>query len=149
METHYHEVNLGWQYARLGQLSSPVLNENIDVATPPEFPKGMPGVWSPEHLLVASVSSCFMTTFLAIAENAKLDFDDFDCRAVGKLETVDNTLMISEIKLFPKLLLIDEGDVEKADRVLLKAEKACLISHSVRSQVSVQPTIRVVLKEYD
>ncbi len=52
--------------------SSPVLNTKIEVATPPEFPKGIAGIWSPEHLLVAAVSSCLMTTFLAVAENSKL-----------------------------------------------------------------------------
>ncbi|MVM41495.1 OsmC family peroxiredoxin [Spirosoma sp. HMF3257] len=149
METHVYEVNLGWQYARLGQLSSPVLTESIKVATPPEFPKGMPGVWSPEHLLVAAVAGCFMTTFLAIAENFQLDFDDFDCRAVGKLDKIDNTLMITEVDLFPELLLTDESDVEKANRVLQKAEKACLITHSIRSTVFMHPTIRTAVKEYD
>jgi peroxiredoxin-like protein len=149
METHYYEVNLGWQYDRLGQLSSPVLNDKIEVATPPEFAKGMPGIWSPEHLLVAAVSSCFMTTFLAIAEYSKLEFEDLDIRAVGKLEMVDNKLMVSEIQLFPKLLIADEGDTEKAKRVLVKTEKACLITNSVRSQVTMEPTVQTVVKAYD
>lgn len=39
MEPHYYEVNLGWQYARLGQLSAPGLTDTIDVATPPNFRK--------------------------------------------------------------------------------------------------------------
>ncbi|QMW01026.1 OsmC family protein [Spirosoma foliorum] len=149
MEPHYYEVNLGWQYARLGQLSSPTLTESIDVATPPEFPKGIPGVWSPEHLLVAAVSSCFMTTFLAIAENSKLDFDDFDCRAVGKLENKDSKLQISEIQLYPKLVLVDDSDIEKGERVLQKAEKACLIANSIRSVVTSKADIRVIVKDYD
>lgn len=149
MEPQYYEVNLGWQYARLGQLSSPLLTDTIDVATPPEFPKGMPGVWSPEHLLVAAVSGCFMTTFLAIAENSKLDFDDFDCRAVGKLESIDSKLQISSVELYPKLLLTDESDMEKAQRILQKTEKACLITHSIRSQVSLHPDIKIAVKEYD
>jgi len=149
MEPHYYEVNLGWQYSRLGQLSAPTLTDTIEVATPPEFPKGMPGVWSPEHLLVAAVAGCFMTTFLAIAENSKLDFEDFDCGAVGKLESIDGKLQISEVKLFPTLLLTDESDQDKAQRVLQKTEKNCLISNSIRAQVTMQPSIRIAVKEYD
>lgn len=42
----------------------------IEVATPPEFPKGIPGMWSPEHLFTAAVSGCLMTTFLSIAEKS-------------------------------------------------------------------------------
>ncbi|MES1225955.1 MAG: OsmC family peroxiredoxin, partial [Bacteroidota bacterium] len=65
--THYYEVKLNWESDRKGLMSSPVLNSSIEVATPPEFPKGIHGIWSPEHLLVAAVNSCMMTTFLAIA----------------------------------------------------------------------------------
>lgn len=142
MGPFYYEVKIGWLFDRLGQLSSPHLKKDIEVATPPEFPKGMAGVWSPEHLLVAAVCSCFMTTFLAIAENSKLDFVDFDCGAVGKLESVDNKLMISGIELFPVLVLAHENDSEKAMQVLQKTEKSCLISHSIRSTISMQAMIK-------
>lgn len=149
METHEYKVNLDWQYARLGRLSSPDLTETIEVATPPEFPKGMPGIWSPEHLLVAAVSGCFMTTFLAIAENSKLNFEDFDCQAIGTLESVNTKLMISEIKLFPHVLLNHEGDMEKARRVLQKTEQACLITNSIQSKVIMEPKIQISLQVYD
>jgi organic hydroperoxide reductase OsmC/OhrA len=83
---HNYEVNLHWKQDRKGEVSSPVLNDKIEVVTPPEFPKGIEGSWSPEHLFTAAVSSCLMTTFLAVAENSKLDFVSFDCKANGKLE---------------------------------------------------------------
>ena len=82
MESHYYNVTIQWSKDRRGMMCSPELKESstpangcIEVATPPEFPKGIAGIWSPEHLLTASVVSCFMTTFLAIAENFKLAED--------------------------------------------------------------------------
>ena len=58
MEAHFYNVNVNWKLDRMGILSSPELesidktySNHIEVATPPEFPKGMPGIWSPEHLL--------------------------------------------------------------------------------------------------
>ncbi len=78
MEPHYYNVEVSWNTERKGIMCSPELNKDagscIEVATPPEFPKGMPGIWSPEHLFTAAVQSCFMTTFLAIAEFSKLEF---------------------------------------------------------------------------
>lgn len=74
MEAHKYLVNLEWSMDRKGEISSPVLDQKIEVATPPEFPKGMPGIWSPEHLFTAAVSSCFMTTFLAIARTQIWNF---------------------------------------------------------------------------
>ncbi len=145
METvHHYEVNLNWENERKGLMTSPVLTSNIEVATPPEFPKGIPGIWSPEHLLVAAVNSCLMTTFLAIAENSKLEFLHFDCHADGKLEKVEGKFMISEIVLAPVLTLAREADRERALRILEKSEAACLISNSVKSRIVFQPEIKLV-----
>ena len=141
--THFYDVSLTYDHGRKGTLSSTVLNHSLEVATPPEFPGGMPGIWSPEHLLVAAVSSCLMTTFLAIAENSKLPFLAFDCSANGKLELVEGKYMISEIQLDPVLAIEDEHLKEKAERILQKAEAACLISNSVKSRIIFNPQILV------
>ena len=140
---HYYEVAVKWSEDRKGIMSSSVLPLKIEVATPPDFPKGMEGIWSPEHLLVAAVNSCLMTTFLAIAENSKLEFITFDSNAKGKLEIVDGKYMISEVELMPTVTISNEADKEKAIRVLMKSEKACLISNSVKSTIIFNPIITI------
>lgn len=147
MEDHYYNVDINWNSDRKGMMCSPELNKDagncIEVATPPEFPKGIPGIWSPEHLFTAAVSSCLMTTFLAIAENSKLSFSGFSCRSKGKLEQVDGKYMMSEITLEPTVTIMDENDRNKAERILQKAESACLISNSIKSKILMQTTIVV------
>lgn len=142
-QEHFYEVSLEWDSERKGTMTSPVLNDSIEVATPPEFPKGMAGIWSPEHLLVAAVNSCLMTTFLAIAENSKLNYSAFSSKAVGKLEVVEGKYMISEITLMPTLIIANEDQKERAGRVLQKSEAACLISNSVKSTIIFEPTIEI------
>jgi peroxiredoxin-like protein len=143
LEAHYYNVNLNWLADRKGEIFSPELNEKFVIATPPQFPKGIEGIWSPEHLLTAAVSSCFMTTFLAIAENFKLEFKNFSCAAKGKLEQVDGKFLITEIILEPILEIVHEADKEKAEKVLQKSEVACLISNSIKSKVSLITTIKL------
>jgi len=140
---HFYEVRLNWENGRKGLMTSPVLDTPIEVATPPEFPKGVPGVWSPEHLLVAAVDSCLMTTFLAIAENSRLEFESFESQALGKLEKIEGKSLISEILLTPRITIAREADREKALKVLQKSEAACLISNSVRARIEVRPEIIV------
>jgi peroxiredoxin-like protein len=140
---HHYEVNLHWKQDRKGVVSSPVLNDKIEVVTPPEFPKGIEGIWSPEHLFTAAISSCLMTTFLAVAENSKLDFVSFDCKANGKLEMVEGKYMMSEVELSPKLVIKKEEDRERAERILTKSEAACLISNSIKSKIVFKPEIIV------
>jgi organic hydroperoxide reductase OsmC/OhrA len=147
MEPHYYHVDIDWSKDRKGMMCSPELSRNtetcIEVATPPEFPKGIPGIWSPEHLFTASVSSCLMTTFLAIAENSKLEFHKFGCKSKGKLEQVDGKFIMSEIVLEPTVVIPHERDRDRALRILQKSEAACLISNSIKSRIVMNPVIEV------
>jgi len=138
---HSYLVNLKWNEGRIGEISSPELNSKIEIATPPQFPKGVDGIWSPEHLFTAAVNSCFMTTFLSIAENSRLEFTEFSCSAIGNLDQIDGKFLITEIILNPVLLITKEADRGKAERVLEKSEKACLISNSIKSNVILNSTI--------
>jgi peroxiredoxin-like protein len=140
---HVYEVSVNWQADRKGVMGSPVLNTKIEVATPPQFPKGMEGIWSPEHLFVAAINSCLMTTFLSIAENSKLEFVSFDSKSVGKLEMVDGKYMMSEVTLMPIVTISDEQQKERAERVLQKSEANCLISNSVKSTIIFKPEIKI------
>lgn len=138
MESHFYEVKIEWQQERKGLMTAAGIQNQIEVATPPQFPKGMEGLWSPEHLFTAAISSCFMTTFLAIAENSGLDFISFSCNSRGKLEHKDGRLLISEVVLEPHVVISFDKDKAKAQRILEKSEAACLISNSVKSKISVQ-----------
>ncbi|PSL07770.1 OsmC family protein [Cecembia rubra] len=142
-EAYNYEVNVHWQSGRVGQMSAPGIDETILCATPPEFPQGVHGIWSPEHLFTASVNSCFMTTFLAVAENFKLKYEHFSCRAIGRLSRATGKWMMSEIILKPELTICTEESFEKARKVLEKSEKACLITQSIKSMVITEPTIMV------
>lgn len=154
MEPHYYNVEISWNQERKGMMCSPELNIPstgtagcIEVATPPQFPKGIPGIWSPEHLFTAAVSSCLMTTFLAIAENSKLEFLSFHCKSKGKLEQVEGKFLMTEVILEPKVVIPHEKDRERTERVLEKSESACLISNSVKSKVIMNPVIEVANTE--
>jgi peroxiredoxin-like protein len=138
---HSYLVNLKWNEGRVGEISSPELNSKIEIATPPQFSKGVEGIWSPEHLFTAALNSCFMTTFLSIAENSKLEFSEFSCSAIGNLDQIEGKFLMTEIILNPVLLISKEADRGKAERVLEKSEKACLISNSIKSNVILNPTI--------
>ena len=142
-ETHKYEVNVEWTQDRKGMLSSPVLTTQIEVATPPDFPKGVPNIWSPEHLFVAAINSCVMNTFFAIAENSDLSYVSFKSNAVGKVEKIDGNYQVTEITLHPVLIISDEANSERAMRILEMSEKNCLISNSVKTIIHLEPKVVV------
>ncbi len=142
-DTHFYEVNVSWKAGRHGLASSPVLPDSIEIASPPEFAGGEPGIWSPEHLFAAAVNSCLMTTFLAIAANSKLEYLHFDSKATAKLEKIEGKFIISEVVLAPVLEIPEGQSEERALRVLEKSEANCLISNSIKSKIVFQPQVRV------
>jgi len=142
MDEHFYKTNVKWSEGRVG-----ILTENgmpdLTVATPPEFPKGVPNTWSPEHFYVASANICLMTTFLAVAENSNLEFVSYSCEGVGKLEKVDGKFMVSEIILVPTVIIKDESMRDKTERLLQKSEANCLISRSMKTKIILKTNIIV------
>ena len=85
-----------------------------------------------------------MTTFLAIAENSKLEFEHFECKSKGKLEQVEGKFLMTEVILEPIVTIKNESDKEKAEKVLQKSEANCLISNSVKSKITMITEIKVI-----
>lgn len=137
---YYYETEVGWMGKRHGYLQSEGL-PILEISSPPEF-QGQEHTWTPEHLFVASINSCFMATFVAMAEYSKLELISFTSSAKGKLEKVERGYIVTEVTLKPKLIIKHEYDTERAERLLEKAEKACFISNSIKATVKLAPEIQ-------
>ena len=139
---HFYHTEIEWTGERKGYVRALGL-PTLTVATPPEF-QGHEGLWTPEHFFVAAVNACLMTTFLAIAELSKLRFIAFRSQAQGKLEKLDGQgFQITEILLRPHLIIAEERDRDRAERILEKAERHCLISNSIKARVKMESEISV------
>lgn len=140
-DIHIYETNLLWNFERNGTLSSPKLPTKIEVTTPPEFPKGQKEIWTPEHLFVASVNSCVMSTFLLIAENSSIEFKSFTSKATGEASKVEGKYMFTEIVITPTIEIPSTQHIDKVKRVFEMSEKACTISNSIKTKITLQPVI--------
>jgi peroxiredoxin-like protein len=124
-------------------LESPGL-EPLHTAGPAEF--GGPGdLWSPETLLVAAVADCFILSFRAIARGSKMDWISLNCDVTGDLDRVDKVTRFTKFR-FKVTLEVPEGIREgKAERLLEKAEKSCLITNSMTAETTLD--YEVVVRE--
>lgn len=100
------------------------------ITAPPEF-GGPAGNWSPETLLVASVASCFLLTYRALASASKLDWQSFSCDVSGRLDSVNRVVQFSGFTITANLIVDNSNDIEKAERLLKKSEDSCLIRNSL------------------
>ena len=145
-EEHFYEVDIDWLEGRTGMMRSELLDDEIKVATPPQFPGGVEGIWSPEHLFTASVSSCFFTSFTAVAEYSKFTFESLHIRSSGKMSRENGKFVMSEIIIEAELVIADESREKKAIRLLEKAEEICLITRSIKSKVIMKPVVKIAEK---
>ncbi len=128
------EVQLNWLAGTRGILTAKDATGTIHVATPPEFGgEGTP--WSPEHLFLSSISSCFMTTYLVFAKKFHFEISHFACNAIGQIEIVDGKYKFTNINLYPKIYITNETLREKANQALEKTHQYSLITNSVNASV--------------
>ncbi len=142
-KTYTYKTSLRWEGEKRGTISTPGKTD-ISVATPPEF-KGPEGIWSPEDLFVASVNICLMTTFLAFIDRAGLVPLEYHSDAEGTLELGSTGFSFTKIILRPTIVVKTEEDRSKAQELIEKAEKNCLISNSIKAQVHLE--VNIVLQE--
>jgi organic hydroperoxide reductase OsmC/OhrA len=136
----YYETQVEWKKEKEGQIDGPSLPA-VPVGVPPEF-KGREGVWSPEHLFVASLNTCYMLTFLAVAENFKVPLVSFSSTAQGKLEKVPGSnYQITEIVVKPRVVIASANDLGRMPRILEKAKENCFVSNSIKTAIKLEPEV--------
>jgi peroxiredoxin-like protein len=114
-------------------LDAPGLVE-MRIAAPAEF-DGPGDRWSPETLLAGAVASCFILTFRAVARASKLEWNDLVCEVEAKLDRVDGVTRFTDVLVRAMLEVPPEVDTERAERILEKSERGCLITSSLSASV--------------
>ncbi|MBS1513364.1 MAG: OsmC family protein [Bacteroidetes bacterium] len=128
----YFQVQLHWQEGRKGIITANDVKDTIRVATPPKFSGGVPDMWSPEHLFLSSLSSCFMSTYMALASKQRLNVEHFDCSAIGQVAQADGQLEFITINLFPKIYVEKETDIPLANEVMLNTYRQSIVINSIK-----------------
>jgi organic hydroperoxide reductase OsmC/OhrA len=114
----------------------------LTVATPPEFRQGVHGMWSPEHLLVAAVSSCYALTLAAVAERRQVPLHDVAISSVGHMtRRADGRFGFVVVELAVEITT-DEGLEENARRAARAAESGCLVAQALEIPVEVELDVR-------
>ena len=114
----------------------------LSVATPPEFRGGIHGMWSPEHLLVSAVSSCFALTLAGVADRREIPLHEVEIRGVGHItRRADARFGFVVVELAVEITT-EEGFEDNARRAARAAESGCLIAQALRIPVEVELEVR-------
>ena len=110
--------------------------------SPPQF-GGPEGVWSPETMLSATVANCFILSFRAIARASKFEWNTLECGVDGVLDRPERSTFFTAFKIHAVLRVPEGAKVEMAQRLLEKSEHICLITASLKSEITLTTDIQV------
>jgi organic hydroperoxide reductase OsmC/OhrA len=109
---------------------------------PPQEYDGPGDAWSPEHLLLASVGSCFLFTFRAVALASHVEFLDVDARTWGQVSKADGVVRFTEIVVRATVTAAPGSNIDVLRRALDKTAARCLVSSSLAVPVRVEAMVR-------
>ena len=105
--------------------------------------RGDPDLVNPEQLLVATVSSCQLLSFLAVASRSGVDVVRYSDDAEGVMPESEDPMRVTTIVLRPRIR-VRGGSAQRVERLVHKAHEQCYIANSLTSKVVLEPTIEVI-----
>lgn len=134
---HRFSASLSRTFASRARMEAPP-RPPLDGAPSPEL-DGDVNAWSPEHMLLSSLSLCMLTTFEAFAARDRIEILSWDAEASGTVERTPEGLMFTSIVL--ELDIAIAGDVDQVDTTLEDAKQYCLVLNSLRIPVVIEAQV--------
>jgi organic hydroperoxide reductase OsmC/OhrA len=146
--TEIYETTVAWTGGHDGRLRMGNGPE-MDFSAPPQS-QGRAGVLTPEDAFVGAINTCVMLMFIWAAERFRLDLVSYECRAEGtKLVELDRTEIFTRVVLKPRIAVRAGSESKEAvekriRRALQSAQKFSLVANSIRSDIALEPEIKVI-----
>ena len=100
--------------------------------------------YTPEDLLVASISGCHMLWYLHLCAEAGVVVTEYIDNAKGTMVvTEDGSGQFTEVTLYPEITITGPGMQEKANELHKAANQLCFIARSCNFPVHHKPTFKV------
>ena len=112
-------------------------------------PHSNPNYIDPEEAFIASIASCHMLWFLAIAANQEFTIESYLDRAVGLIgQNEDGKLAITKITLSPTIVFSADNlpITKQVDEMHQEAHHNCFLANSVKTEIIIPNSELTVIK---
>ena len=118
----------------------PVLNVSAAKAF-----KGDPELYNPEDLLLSSLVSCHMMSYLYVCAQNGIEVLEYSDNAEATLEvSPDGSGRFTEVRLNPKVIIANPDKIQEALNLHTKANQLCFIANSCNFPVVHNPTCETI-----
>jgi organic hydroperoxide reductase OsmC/OhrA len=115
----------------------------MNAGPPPEF-NGYKNVLTAEESFVGSINLCWVSTLLVMKEKLGVEVRSVECKTIGTVERPEKAYRFTRIDLYPKIEVDNNVSEVKLDRLLDLSHRYCLVTQSVKSEVTIHPEIKRV-----
>lgn len=151
VSTHVFKAEVEWQFddsiVRKDRKSHQISLEGkpvLDVSAAKVF-KGNTDLYNPEDLLLSSLMSCHLMSYLYVCEKNNIQVLHYSDAVEGKLEVQnDGSGRFVEVRLFPKVKIANPDQKELAIALHEKAGKLCFIANSCNFTIRYFPSCEVL-----
>jgi organic hydroperoxide reductase OsmC/OhrA len=107
--------------------------------------KGDPGLYNPEDLLLSSMISCHMMSYLYVCGQHGIEVLSYTDNALATLETdTDGSGRFTEVTLYPDVLITNASQIKLALSLHTAANKLCFIANSCNFKVMHHPKCKAI-----
>jgi organic hydroperoxide reductase OsmC/OhrA len=135
-KSYRYKARTSWSGERRGAMSA-AGRPDIPVGSPPEF-RGDGKSWAPEELLLGSVNTCILLTFLTLIQGRGVTLVAYDSDAEGLLEHKEGAHQMTEVTVRPHVTVASEGELASARQAMDQVEPRCFMSQSIKARVTVE-----------
>ena len=135
---HNYGVRLAWKGGENCEILSaerPVLQGG-----PPAQFDGTEERWSPEHLVLAALSQCFMLTWIALNKRSQIPLKGWESTGESVLDKTKEGLVFTSFKI-SVTLKTDAGRVDEAKKLLELAKKHCIIANALKTPATLDAAV--------
>ena len=131
----WKKEHLGYTYCGNGT--------EMDFSAPPAL-YGHPNMMTPEDAYLMAINTCIHMMVLWAMKRFKLDLVSLECTAEGEVEEyIDKTSWFKKVILKPRIA-VRGGSESAVKRALQMARKYSTIAESVKSEVVIEPEIKII-----
>lgn len=106
--------------------------------------KGDPELYNPEDMLLSSVVSCHMMSYLYVCSQNGIDVLSYSDAAEATLEvSEDGSGRFTEVRLYPKVIISQPEKIEEALSLHKKANQLCFIANSCNFPIIHYPVCKI------
>ncbi|MHC5202267.1 OsmC family protein [Myroides sp. LJL119] len=114
---------------------------DLQISAAKEF-KGDPFLHNPEDLLLSSLMSCHMMSYLYACKQNNLVIDSYQDSGKATLELhLDGSGKIIQVDLYPRVVVQRSNEIDLAQELHKTASKLCFIGNSCNFPIYCHPTV--------